>query len=147
MNQEKTRNFGPQDPFFHGERQSEKSLDTITPPPPLGLSSKQNTDATPKESFSAYTKVATGCKFLCFSKDASSFYFSNRYLSSSECNSSCSSMTVTTNMKYKIKSDIKTGGQIGKPKNCLVSSQGFTQIDELNLRMPNKNFTATFYQQ
>ena len=146
MNQEKTRNFGPQDPFFMEKQQSEKSLGTIIPPP-LGLSSKQNTDATPAESFSADTKVATGCKLLCSSKDASSFYFSNRYLSSSECNSSCSSMTVTTNMKYKIKSDIKTGGQIGKPKNCLVSSQGFTQIDELNLRMPNENFTATFYQQ
>ena len=62
------------------------------------------------------TRKLFGDKFqICkeeSSKEAAAFYFHNRYASHQECYSACTSMTITTNLKYNVKDKSLAGGQI-----------------------------------
>ena len=62
------------------------------------------------------TRKLFGDKFqICkedSSKEAADFYFHNRYASHKECYSACTSMTITTNLKYNVKDKSLAGGQI-----------------------------------
>ena len=46
------------------------------------------------------------------SNNASAFYFDIRYMSHEECHDACASMTVISNLKYKIKAPHNEDGKI-----------------------------------